>query len=159
MSKQADYSVEECQEIVNATILAGMLVINSDPAIFGSIKESATIATTINEYGQSSETELMRDIGRAMSGKEKPKLPDLPTKEGPAEVMKVLVKKCHGAARIVESKSAEEAEAFNLYLIDIAKKTAQSSREGGFLSIGSTRVSDQEKTAVKQLADALGVTL
>ena len=159
MSTQSDYSSEEWQEVVNAPVLAGMLVITSDPAIFGSIKESATIATTINEYGQSSETELIRDIARAMSGKGKPKLPELPTKEGPAEVMKVLLKKCHSAARIVESKSPEEAEPFNLYLIDIAKKTAQSSREGGFLGIGSTRVSDQEKAAVKQLADALGVTL
>ena len=159
MSAQLDYSPEEWQEIVNAPVLAGMLVITSDPAIFGSIKESATIAATISEYGQSSETELIREIGQAMSGKEKPKMPELPTKEGPAEVMSVLVKKCHSAARIVESKSPEEAEAFSLYLIDIAKKTAQSSREGGFLGIGSTRVSDQEKAAVKQLADALGIPL
>ncbi len=159
MSTQSDYSAEEWQEVVIAPVLAGMLVITSDPAVFGSIKESATVATTINEYGQSSETELMREIAQAMSGKEKPKMPELPTKEGPDAVMNVLVKKCHGAARIVESKSPDEAEAFNLYLIDVAKKTAQSSREGGFLGIGSTRVSDQEKTAIKQLADALGVTL
>ena len=158
MSTQADYSPEEWLEVVTAPVLAGMLVITSDPAVFGSIKESAAIATTIGEYGQSSETELIRDIGRAMSSKDKPQMPDLPTQEGADAVMKELVKKCHSAARIVESKSPEEAEAFNTYLIDIAKKTAEASREGGFLGIGSTRVSDRETRAVSQLADALGVT-
>lgn len=157
MSTQRDYSAEEWLEVVSAPMLAGLLVITSDPAIFGSMKESATIAATINEYGQSSETELIREIGRAMSGKDKPQMPDLPTKEGPAAVMKRLVEKCHSAASIVEGKSPNEAEAFKLYLIDIAKRTAQSSREGGFLGIGSTRVSDQEKAAVAQLAEALGV--
>ncbi|UCG23284.1 MAG: hypothetical protein JSW55_14155 [Chloroflexota bacterium] len=158
MSSQKDYSGEEWQAVVTAPLSAGMLVITSDPAVFGSMKESAVIATTINEYGQSSETELIREIGRAMTGNDKPQMPELPTKEGPKAVMKELVKKCHGAARIVEGKSPEEVEAFNAYLIDIAKKTAEASREGGFLGIGATRVSAQEKAAIDQLADALGVT-
>jgi len=158
MSTQADYSSEEWLEVVMAPVLAGMLVITSDPAVFGSVKESATIAATINKYGQTSETELIREIGRAMSSKDKPKMPELPTKEGPDAVMKDLVKKCHTAAQIVESKSPDEAEAFSAYLIDIAKKTADASKEGGFLGIGATRVSDQEKAALRQLADALGVT-
>jgi hypothetical protein len=158
MSTQADYSSEEWLEVVMAPVLAGMLVITSDPAVFGSVKESAAIAATINEYGQTSETELIREIGRAMSAKDKPKMPELPTKEGSDAVMNDLVKKCHTAAQIVESKSPEEAEAFNAYLIDIATKTADASKEGGFLGIGATRVSDQEKAALRQLADALGVT-
>jgi hypothetical protein len=158
MSTQADYSSEEWLEVVMAPVLAGMLVITSDPAVFGSVKESAAIAATINEYGQTSETELIREIGRAMSAKDKPKMPELPTKEGSDAVMNDLVKKCHTAAQIVESKSPEEAEAFNAYLIDIATKTADASKEGGFLGIGATRVSDQEKAALRQLADALGAT-
>ena len=145
--------------VVTAPLLAGMLVITSDPAVFGSIKESAAIATTINAYGQTSETELIRDIGRAISGKDKAQMPELPTKEGPGAVMKDILKHCHSAARIVESKSPEEAEAFKAYLIDIATKTAEASREGGFLGIGATRVSDQERAAMSQLADTLGVTL
>ena len=158
MSTQKDYSAEEWQAVVIAPVLAGMLVITSDPAVFGSVKESAVIAAAINEYGQTSDTELIREIGRAMSGKDKPDMPELPTKEGPNAVMKELAKKCHGAARIVESKSPEELEAFNAYLIDIATKTAEASKEGGFLGIGATRVSEQEKAAISQLTEALGVT-
>ena len=157
MSKAESYSAEEWQEIVSAPLLAGMLVITSDPAIFGSIKESATIAKTINELGQTSEIELIREIGMAMSGKNKPQMPEVPTKQGPEAVMKALVKECHAAALIVQSRSPEEADAFSAYLIEVAKKTAESSKEGGFLGIGATRVSDKEKAAVKQLADALGV--
>ena len=159
MSTQADYDAEQWGQIVSAPLLAGMLIITSDPAIFGSIKESATIAATINAFGQTSETELIREIGRTMSGKDKPELPELPAKEGPEAVTRELVKRCHTAARIVASKSPEESEAFCHYLLAIAKKTAESSKEGGFLGIGATRVSEQEKAAVKQLADALGVTI
>ena len=159
MSTQADYSSEEWQEIINAPVLAGMLVITADPAIFGSIKESAAIATTINEFGQTSETELIREIGRSMSGENKPEKPELPTKEGPEAVLNALVKKCHGAALIVQDKSPEEAEAFNQFLMDVAKRTAESSKEGGFLGIGATRVSDKEESAIRLLADALGVEL
>jgi hypothetical protein len=157
MSTQKTYSAEEWQQIVNAPVMAGMLVITSDPAIFGSIKESAAVAKAINEFGQTSETELIREIGRSMSGENKPEMPDLPSKEGPDAVMKDLVKRCHAAALIVQEKSPDEADAFNNYLIDVAKRTAESSKEGGFLGIGAVRVSDQEKAAVKQLAAALGV--
>ena len=159
MSTQEDYSREEWLEVITAPLMAGMLVITSDPALFGSIKESAAIAKTINEYGQTSKTELIREIGQAMSGKDKPEMPKLSTSQGSDAVMKDLVKKCHSAARIVESRSPEEAEAFNAYLINIAKKTAEASKEGGFLGIGATRVSDQEKAALRLLSDALGVTL
>jgi membrane-bound ClpP family serine protease len=159
MSTQADYSGEEWLEVVTAPLLAGMLVITSDPAVFGSAKESAVIAATINEYGQTSDTELIREIGRAMTAKDKPQMPKLPTSGGSDAIMKDLVNRCQSAARIVESKSPSEAEAFKAYLIDIAKKTAEASKEGGFLGIGATRVSDQEKAALSQLAEALGVTI
>jgi hypothetical protein len=157
MSTPATYSPEEWQEIVNAPVLAGMLVIASDPAIFGSIKESAAIARTINEYGKTSDVELIREVGQAMSGENKPHMPDLPSKEGPEAVIKMLVEKCQAAAKIVQEKSPAEADAYSRYLIDVAKKTAESSKEGGFLGIGATRVSEQEKDAVKQLADALEI--
>lgn len=156
MSTQNDYSTEEWQEIVNAPVLAGMLVIAADPAIFGSIKESAAVAATINAFGQSSEIELIRAIGQAMSGGHKPQMPELPKKEGPAAVINALVGKCQAAAIIVRDKSPEEAGAFNSYLIGVARKTAESSKEGGFLGIGATRVSGKEEAAISQLAGALG---
>jgi len=157
VSTQATYSTEEWQEIVNAPVLAGMLVIASDPAIFGSIKESAAVAKTINELGQTSDTELIREIGQAMSGEQKPQMPELPTKEGPAAVSKSLIDMCQAAALIVQEKSPEESEVFNRYLIDVAERTAESSKEGGFLGIGATRVSEKEKAAISQLATALGI--
>jgi len=92
-----------------------------------------------------------------MSGKNKPQMPELPTKEGPEAVIKALIKKCQAAALVVQDKSPEEADAFSHYLVEVARKTAESSKEGGFLGIGATRVSDKEKAAVKQLADALSV--
>ena len=128
MSTQADYSPEEWQEIVNAPVLAGMLVIASDPAIFGSIKESAALAKAINAAGQTSESELIRAIGLSMSGQTKPQTPELPKKEGPEAIRMALVEDCRSAALIVQEKSPDEAEAFSRFLVDVAKTTAESSK-------------------------------
>ena len=41
--------------------------------------------------------------------------------------------------------------------MEIAEKVTKVAKEGGFLGIGGTRVSDGEKEAFAQIADALGI--
>ena len=157
MSTQADYSPEEWESIVNAPVMAGTLVIVSDPAVFGSIKEAAAMVKIINEEAMSTSVELIKAVGEAIRSGHKVDKSAMPKKETPEATMNTLVKMCHQAALIVKEKSPEEEEAFNQYLVEIAKTTAASSKEGGFLGIGAVRVSEAERAAVDQLAEALGV--
>jgi hypothetical protein len=159
MSNQSDYTPEEWKVVVNGPAVAGTLIVAADPAFFGAIKESAAIAKAINAYGQSSDVELIRAIGQAVQGGGKFETPDVPKDQGMEGTLKRLVIECKKAADIVEAKSPDEAEAYSSYLVDIAQKTAESSKEGGFLGIGATRVSDKEKHALAKLAEALGVSL
>jgi hypothetical protein len=58
----------------------------------------------------------------------------------------------------VAQKSASEAEEYKRWLVALARKTAEASKEGGFLGIGGTVVSEEESSAVDELASALGVS-
>jgi len=127
--------------------------------IYGAIKESAAIAKAINAYGQSSDVELIKAIGLATQDGEKFETPEIPKEQGMEGALKRLVIECKKAADIVGAKSPDEAGAYRSYLVNIAQKTAESSKEGGFLGIGATRVSDKETVVLAKLAEALGVSL
>jgi hypothetical protein len=157
VSTQSDYTIEEWNLIVSGPVVAGSTIVVADPAIFGSIKESAAMAKAIAEYGQSSEVELIQAIGAAVRGGHKPQTPDVPKDQGTEGAMKALIAECRRAVKVVLEKSPDEAEAYAHYLLDIAEVTAESSKEGGFLGIGSTRVSEQEKAALQHLADGLNI--
>ena len=82
-------------------------------------------------------------------------MPELPgDREG---VRSALVDTCQRAAAIVAQKSAPEADEYKRWLVSLARKTAEASKEGGVLGFGGTVVSEEESSAVSQLASALGV--
>jgi hypothetical protein len=157
MTTQSDYTPEEWNQIVGGPMVAGTAIVVADPAFFGAIKESAAIARAIVEFGQNSEVELIQAIGAAVSGGYKVQTPEVPKDQGTQGALKALIAESFQAVKTIQEKSPEEAEAYARYLVDIAQVTADSSKEGGFLGIGATRVSDQEKAALQQLADALEI--
>ncbi len=60
-------------------------------------------------------------------------------------------------AKILEAKaSPKEAEEYKSWAMQIAENVAKAAKEGGFLGIGGTRVSDLEKETFAQIAAALG---
>ena len=61
-------------------------------------------------------------------------------------------------AKILDDKATpKEAQEYKEWAMEIAEKVAKAAKEGGFLGIGGTRVSDGEKEAFAQIADALGI--
>lgn len=159
MSTQADYTAEEWNLITSGPVIAGTTIVVADPAFFGAMKELAAIAQAIIASGQTSQVELIQAIAAAGTGGQKYKTPDLPKDQGTDGAMKVLIAECRRAVKLVKEKSPDEAKDYAQYLVYIARITAESSKEGGFLGIGATRVSEQETAAIDRLADALGVSV
>ena len=69
-----------------------------------------------------------------------------------------------GLARIRESvalvevkATPDEVEAYKNFILAVAKRAAEATKSGGFLGIGGDRVSENEKEALGQLAEALGL--
>ena len=69
-----------------------------------------------------------------------------------------LIADAKEVARILDEKATpEEAREYKAWSMEIAEKVAKAAKEGGFLGIGGTRVSEGEKEAFAQIAEALGV--
>jgi hypothetical protein len=56
----------------------------------------------------------------------------------------------------VKANTPSEAKSFGNLLVDIAVKTAEASKEGGFLGIGGTRVTKEEQAAIDDIKSAAG---
>jgi hypothetical protein len=64
------------------------------------------------------------------------------------------------AATLVDQKApAQEARGFKQWLAFLGQKVAEAAKEGGFLGFGGVQVTEEEKTAVSELATALGISL
>jgi hypothetical protein len=59
------------------------------------------------------------------------------------------------ATAAVKQRSPGEVEAFKATIRSVGKATAEAAKEGGFLGIGGTLVSDEEKAALAQIEAAI----
>jgi len=61
-------------------------------------------------------------------------------------------------SEIVSRKaSAAESAAYRQLLLNVARKTANASKEGGFLGLGGVRVSDKEQSFINAVSRAAGI--
>jgi hypothetical protein len=75
--------------------------------------------------------------------------------QSPEALLSAAVARLGAVMRTVESALPEQAGAFRAFLLDVAQKTAEASREGGFLGFGGERVSEAERRALDQIAAVL----
>jgi hypothetical protein len=157
MSKQTDYTPEEWKTISAAPVLAGLLVSVSDMSgPIGLTKEAFAVVKGVTESAASTSNELIKTLAEQIKARGgKPEMPQLPDdREG---VRSALIDTCQRAVAVVAQKSAPEADEYKRWLVSLARKTAEASKEGGFLGFGGTVVSEEESSAVGELASALGV--
>jgi hypothetical protein len=70
-----------------------------------------------------------------------------------------LIEDSKAVSVLLEEKARpEEAIEYKEWSMAIAESVAKAAKEGGFLGIGGVRISDGEKEAFTQIADALGTT-
>ena len=138
--------------------MAGLLVSLSDiSGPIGMTKEAIAVAKAVTE--SQSNNELITSIATTWKGQvTKPKLPELP-RDTPDDTRNAALEHCKRAAAIVSQKSPAEADEYKQWLVSLARKAAEASKEGGFLGIGGTLVSDDETAAINTLASALGVSV
>ena len=85
--------------------------------------------------------------------------PEMPAVAGGdrTQMKNALVGAIKTAVAAVAAKS--QGEAYKTWLMSVASKVSQAAKEGGFLGIGGTQVSGDEQAALRQLADALGMSV
>ena len=75
------------------------------------------------------------------------------------ELRAQLIEDSRTVSKILEEKASEdEAREYKEWAMGIAENVAKAAKEGGFLGIGGTRVSDGEIKAFAEIANALGTS-
>ncbi len=157
MSTKNDYTAEEWKLISSAPMLAGLFVSVSDiSGPIGTAKEALAVAKAIGESA-SGAPEVVTSIAESMrAAGGRPELPDI-ARGDRTQMKNAIIERLKSAAATIGSKAPTEVEPFKGWLVSVATRVSQASKEGGFLGIGGTLVSPEEQTALKEMAGALGV--
>jgi hypothetical protein len=186
MSTKADYTAEEWAQLSQAPLLATMAIVAADMSgPIGLVKEMMATVNTLQETSTSTtagalvkaiSTDVIESQQKKKDQKDAGATAAHPSGDAtstdaaddalqnmkidaknPDEAKQKAVEGCVAAANIVTQKSPVEADEFKQWLMTIANRTAEAAKEGGFLGIGGTQVSDKEKIGLAALATALGV--
>lgn len=141
--------------LTSAPMLAGLVVGDlADPKRWRA--ELYAVLDSAQAMEPSVDSVLIRAVTERMLAHEgdSTELPvDLPENE--AEARAYLIASCLQALRLVSEKAPTEAPAFKLWLLQLARKAASATKEGGFLGIGATSISAEERTILHELETAL----
>ncbi len=168
MTTRADFTPNEWQSVMEAPVLTSMYVVLASPSgPIGVVKEMTALAKSVVEAGAEwTANPLINDMiaevkGRSQAGQnadaEQQEIMRLSAKSPQEAQTEVLTKLKASLATVSAKTSGEELDGFNRWLMDLATKTAQAAKEGGFLGFGGKAVSDEERKALADLATTLGV--
>jgi glutathione S-transferase len=153
MAGKSDFSAEEWNMLRQGPFMASMLVIAASPSgPAGLKKEMAAANRVIAEAAYSARTPLLQSLGQDL--KQTSSFPWLD--EGHRSFHDMAVAILKQVCGLLERKaSPEEADEMKQWLNTIARRTAEAAKEGGFLGVGGTLVSDQEQEALDTIKSAL----
>lgn len=163
MSVKDTYTAEEWSAIMIAPVLAGSYIAMADPGVTSLVGETSAMMKAMTSGEVPADVKdlvggIVADMKEMADKKEKLKMPAMTDemKSDPAAAKAALLDKIAGATQTVSDKGGvAEAAAFKQWLLSIANATAEAAREGGFMGIGGTRVSDDEKMAMAEIRSAI----
>jgi hypothetical protein len=156
MSTKNDYSTAEWKAIASAPVAAGLFITLADTSgPIGIAKEAMAVGRAITDAAQGPTPEIVKAIAMGMKESGRPETPDLPKLTSPAESKMALTSTIRNAVDAVERHSPDEAPAYKTWLASIARRVAEASKEGGFLNMGGTLVSNKEEEALQELTQVL----
>jgi hypothetical protein len=156
MTTKADFSEEEWTRLVRSPMVAGMAISLADPGgPIEAFKEvSATLKTVRDAGGRGGLVgELAQEVAELSKQRKNP-LSGFKPKGAMAG--QEIVDELAAANAIVSEKAApEEAAAYRDWLLAAAQEAANAAKEGGFMGIGATRVSEGEQRMIDKLREVL----
>jgi hypothetical protein len=146
MTTKAAFNAEEWAVVTTAPLLTAMLVIAADKG--GSMRESLAISRAYAAAREAGPGELLQEVlstPPAIDPAHAPKTPEDLRREAP--------EKLREAIHILERHATdEEVVEYKRFVFAVADTVARAHREGGFLGIGGTQVSEHEQAALDQVA-------
>jgi hypothetical protein len=157
MTSKSDFTDEEWAQVVRAPFVAGLAVSLADPGgpIEAGKEQMATIRSTVSPPSREQLlSEVALDVQAMAQRREHPLKGYRPTGDG--DPREALVAELGATRALVDSKATpEEAAAFGQWMVQVAQAAAEAAKEGGFMGIGATRVSDREQTMLDRVRETL----
>jgi hypothetical protein len=158
MTSKADYTDEEWAVLTRSPVVAGFAITLADPG--GPIElTKESLAAMRAAAAPPSDDELLVAVSQAAMAQRQARhnpVKDLDLKSATARQQ--IVDDLKRVNEILTAKATpEEAASFRAWLIEAAQEAANAAKEGGFLGIGATRVSEGEQAMLSQLREILGV--
>ena len=157
MSTKADYTKEEWDLIVKSPVMAALAVMAASPSgPIGALKEMFAVGKGLWAGAEGTTNPL---IGALLADLKAGARPAMPTErpQDLAQAKAQAVAGCREVAALLDRKAPAEAEGFKRWLLGSAQGVAEAAKEGGVFGIGGVQVSEAEKTALAEVAQALGV--
>lgn len=155
---KASFSAEEWTALRQAPVNAAALIMLADHSgRSGRSKEIEALNVTLSEAAASAgPTGLINLLFRdGVSEDVVEELVKAYRRADEGEVRQALLTPIAEATAIVRAKAKSESSAFQGLLIAVAQQVAAAAKEGGFLGMGGTNVSAEEKAAIDALVGAL----
>ena len=157
MTSKNDFSEDEWAHVVRAPFVAGLAVSLSDPGgpIEAGKEQMAAMRGAMNPP---SREELLTDVALDVQGmtqqREHPLKGYRPA--GGGDPREALLEELRATRAVIDSKATPaEATAFSEWVVDVAQAAADAAKEGGFMGIGATRVSDREQSMLDRVRETL----
>lgn len=160
MADQAAFGEEEWAAVLRAPFLIGLLIATASPSgMLGSLREAFAakkllIETRANGTGVNSLIDLVLAELDTDEGRSKADLMHLANLT-PADARKEAERSIQLAGEAARAHAPAEATGFLEWLLTLAHAVASASKEGGFLGIGGTPVSNAEASALEKIRELL----
>ena len=158
MTRRDDYSADEWGQLLAAPRVAGALVVVADLHVTGVLGEFTALAMALTDReGDGADNDLVQSLIDSMAETldDEQDDPDTQDLDELRETARALLR---AAAAIVDATATPtEAAGYRRWVLGGATATAEARKESAFLGIGGERVSADERDALTDIADALGV--
>ena len=151
MTTKADFNAEEWTTVIEGPLFAGLRVVAAHRG--GTIRESIAMGKVYTEARQQQgKSELLDELVGSQPSIDRAKA----QQEG-GDVAALTTERLKEAMRILEEKATpDEIDAYKTFVMTVAQAAAAAHKEGGFLGIGGTPVSEAEEKALDEISIALG---
>jgi hypothetical protein len=151
MTSKADFNAEEWSTVVDAPLYAGLRVIAADRG--GTLKETMAMGRAYQDArARQGESALLDELVKSP-----PSIDPDRVREAQGNIGELATQQLRAAMQVVEAKATpQEADDYKRFVMTVAQAVAGAHKEGGFLGIGGTPVSDAENQALDEISSALG---
>lgn len=151
MTSKADFNAVDWSIVVDGPLYAGLRVIAADRG--GTLRESMAISRVYQEArARHGTSQLLDELITSP-----PTIDMARLQQAGAEIASITTAHLRRAMSILEATATpEEVDAYKTFVMTVAQEVAAAHREGGFLGLGGTAVSDAENQALDEISIALG---